>query len=118
MAGGYSEGTVHTRRLLRKKWGITPRAIFHIFERKAAIEATASATVEVSAYFIEIYNDKLRDLFRRLDIKEKQDKKTKQTDYEKTMAIPSYNGREVIIKNATKKSVSSAEELLDLFEVV
>ena len=116
MAGGYSEGTVRTRRLLPEKYGITPRAIRHIFNKK--IELEAAATVEVSAYFVEIYNNKLRDLFRRLNIKEKEDKKTKQTDYEKTMTIPSYNEKtkEVEIKNATILSVASAEELLELFE--
>ena len=75
MAGGYSEGNVRTRRLLPEKYGITPRAIRHIFKKD---EFEAAATVEVSA--CSLYITKLRDLFRRLNIKEKEDKKTKQTD--------------------------------------
>ena len=118
MAGGYSEGNVRTRRLLPEKYGITPRAIFHIFQKKTELEADPSAAVEVSAYFVEIYNDKLRDLFRRLNMKEDEDGKTKQTAHEKKMTIPPYNEKkkEVEIKNATILSVTTAEELLKLFE--
>ena len=61
MAGGYSKGNCKARVLQPEKFGITPRAIYHNF----ALKRRAKSTVEIKAYFVEIYNNKLRDLFFR-----------------------------------------------------
>ena len=64
MAGGYSKGNYKARVLQPEKFGVTPRAIHHIFELKRR----AKSTIEIKAYFVEIYNNKLRDLFFALNI--------------------------------------------------
>ena len=66
MAGGYSDGNVRTRHLLPEKFGVTPRAIYHLFDKKRKEEEKSNTKIVVSVYFVEIYNNKLRDLLRRV----------------------------------------------------
>ena len=69
MAGGYSKGNYKARVLQPEKFGVTPRAIHHIFELKRR----AKSTIEIKAYFVEIYNNKLRDLFFRSEYRNEKD---------------------------------------------
>lgn len=51
--------------------GITPRAVATLFD--TAAKNASHSTTTISCYMVELYNDKLVDLFHRVDTKGKGD---------------------------------------------
>ena len=114
MAGGYSKGNYKARVLQPEKFGVTPRAIHHIFELKRR----AKSTVESKAYFVEIYNNKLRDLFFRSKGDNKKILEAHDKGLDTFYKYDKKKGKgEVLIKgNPVTLTIRSPEELLAHFE--
>jgi hypothetical protein len=86
--------------------GVIPRSIRQVFESCSALEAQGWS-FNLTACFLEIYNDTLRDLLAAPSLKSKKDGGK---DEEK-LDIHHENG-DTIVKNLTYVPVSSAEQLL------
>lgn len=89
--------------------GLTPKTIdemYRLFREKA------HCTFKVSTYFVELYNDSLVDLYYLLDNKGKGAAAAEPPKLEIKMDTK----KMVFIKNAIIKDVSSADELMLLFD--
>jgi len=87
-------------------WGVTPRAIHELFD--VAQTMSVKAEVTVSAYFVELYNDALVDLFYLLD------HGSRGTPPKLDIKVDAK--KMVHLRNSVIKEAHTAEELLDLFE--
>jgi hypothetical protein len=86
--------------------GVTPRAVAEIYKIAAEQEATIRMTVTCS--FVELYNDKLIDLFHVM----KHGRKQAGPD----LAIKKNAKGMVVLSNVVYQAASNTEELLALFE--
>ncbi|GMH56505.1 hypothetical protein TrLO_g10873 [Triparma laevis f. longispina] len=88
--------------------GITPRAMKQLFAEIKELSDKGTAEVNVSSYFVELYNDQLVDLYYKLDHKsnEKPPKLEIKLDAKKS----------VVIKNCVVKEAGNFEELNNLFD--
>eukprot|EP00644_Phytophthora_capsici_P014554 jgi/Phyca11/124652/e_gw1.54.353.1 len=85
--------------------GLSPRAIYHLFQ--LAEEGKANFTVNFQATMLELYNDALIDLFHLMEGGGAHDTKLEIKKNEKGM---------VVVQNATLKKCTSPEQTLKLFE--
>ena len=88
--------------------GITPRAIHAIFDNAKELEA--KATVKVSSYFLELYNDAVVDLYEKLD------NPTGKNGAPPKLEIKLDNKKMVFVKGSVIKPAADAEQLYKLFE--
>ena len=91
--------------------GITPRCIDQIFEGVASRNATRGGELSVRSYFLELYNDSLRDLYWSLD-----NGKKKKTEGPKLKINVDRKTNDVSIEGAVIKTADSPAQLKDLFE--
>ena len=86
--------------------GLTPRMVHECF--RLIEENRGKLECSVNCYFVELYNDKLRDLFFALE-------NSRRAEAPK-LDIKLNSRHMVYVKNAIVKPATSAEELLGLFE--
>lgn len=103
--GQTGSGKTWTMTGIPEQPGITPRCISHLFDR--VNQVGKFNTIRVSCYFVELYNDHLVDLL--LNLKDKKAKPTK-------LDIKVDQRKQVYVKGAVELTVSSAEELQNLFD--
>ncbi|KAJ1451716.1 P-loop containing nucleoside triphosphate hydrolase protein [Pelagophyceae sp. CCMP2097] len=87
--------------------GVTPRAIFQLFDE--AKKMSAKADVAVTSYFLELYNDQLVDLYEKVDNKGASANPDR-------LEIKVDSKKMVFVKGAVLKPANSGDELMDLFE--
>ena len=103
--GQTGSGKTWTMTGIPEQPGITPRCISRLFDR--VNQVGKFNTIRVSCYFVELYNDHLVDLL--LNLKDKKAKPTK-------LDIKVDQRKQVYVKGAVELTVSSAEELQNLFD--
>ena len=86
--------------------GLTPRCMSTVFRRIHEIQRTED--VKVSSYFLELYNDQLVDLYYKVDHPRSKDVPK--------LDIKVDASKNVVVKNAVVKPITSLDELQSLFE--
>lgn len=92
--------------------GLTPAAIRELFRLKTE---KSQCTVNISTYFVELYNDTLVDLYLQLERKSNGHGNKMNLGEVPKLEIKMDERKMVSIKNVVVKTVESAGELMDLF---
>ena len=95
--------------------GITPRAMKQLYGEIRELEDKGVATVKVTTYFVELYNDQLVDLYYVLDHKHTQKGHGNANEKPPKLEIKLDATKKVVIKNAVVKEASNYEHLNKLF---
>lgn len=107
--GQTGSGKTHTMTGSPDLPGLTPRAINEIFR---LIDERPHCTIKVSAYFVELYNDNLVDLFWLLDSKTN---KALLSEGPPKLDIKMDAKKMVYVRNVIIKEVFDADSLMNLF---